>query len=211
MLPNLNVPSLIIMDNAAYHKTKPPGTPIPAKTRKGEAIAFLTSKGVSVDPAMSAWAVKQELRKFIAKNVKSEVEQLAEAAGHRVIWTPPHFSDLQPTELAWAEIKENIGRRYTKDTTLAQVKERLDNEFARLETFEGKVVIRKIINSVDKHVEYHWQKVKREEEMLDAEDIEEDEEIEPINGAGGADEGSREGADDDMESSDDSAEEIAVV
>ena len=59
----------------------------------------------------------------------SRFELLAEAEGHRVLFTPPHHSDLQPIELLWAKLKGNIGRKYDANTTMSILKERLDEEF----------------------------------------------------------------------------------
>lgn len=149
LLPNLTQPSIIIMDNAKYHLSKPPDTPDPIKWKKAEILTFLTERGESVDSNVSAVEAKGLMRRWINSHVKAEVVQLAEAAGHTVLFTPPHYSDLQPIELVWAHIKGNVGRQYSKGTTLAQVKSRLDGEFERLNSEEGNVVIDKIISHVD--------------------------------------------------------------
>lgn len=70
---------------------------------------------------------------WVARNIPFEVVQLAEAEGHRVQFTAPYHSDLQPIELVWALVKGNIGRQYNQQTTLAIVYERLNVEFERLQ------------------------------------------------------------------------------
>ena len=58
-----------------------------------------------------------------------EVLLLGSAKGHRVLFQPPHHSDLQPIELLWAKLKGNIGRKYDSETTMSTLKHRLDKEF----------------------------------------------------------------------------------
>jgi hypothetical protein len=57
---------------------------------------------------------------------------MAEAAGHTIQFTPPHYSDLQPIETIWAIVKGEVGRQYTTDTKFADVRLRLDAAFANL-------------------------------------------------------------------------------
>ncbi len=52
--------------------------------------------------------------------------KLAEAEGHQVIFTPPHYSDLQPIELVWAKINNSIAKQYTNDVTFQDVSDKLE-------------------------------------------------------------------------------------
>ena len=60
---------------------------------------------------------------------KMQCELLAEVGGHKVLFTPPCHSDFQPIELLWVKIKGNIERKYDSNTTMAVLKQRLDEEF----------------------------------------------------------------------------------
>jgi transposase len=40
---------------------------------------------------------------------KTYIILLAEELGHKVLWTPPYHSDLQPVEFVWARVKDNVG------------------------------------------------------------------------------------------------------
>lgn len=194
LLPGLTEPSLIVMDNAAYHKTKPPDTPNPTKMKKAEVQAALTARGVVYSPSMSAVQLKFLLKSAVVDHVKPEVVQAAEAAGHRVIFTPPHYSDLQPIELVWALIKGNVGRQYSEGTKLSDVKSRLDREFAQLQTPQGSLQVGKIIGSVDKHIAKFWAEMQADDtEVGDEVELEEAEsDREPS-----ADEGASDSDDDD--------------
>ena len=87
------------------------------------------------------------MKRWINVNVPIEAVRLAEEAGHKVVFTPPYHSDLQPIELLWARVKGNVGRQYTVGTTLEMVYERLLQEFDNLETPEGEEAIGKMIES----------------------------------------------------------------
>ncbi|OQR85319.1 hypothetical protein ACHHYP_11952 [Achlya hypogyna] len=51
---------------------------------------------------------------------------VAKKDGHNVLFTPPHHSNLQPSELVWGVVKGAVGRQYTEDTTFQDVRVRLD-------------------------------------------------------------------------------------
>lgn len=133
LLPNLKEPSLIIIDNAKYHKVLPEGTPNPWKMKKEECRQYLLNFGYALEPELSALRLKEMVRQHIEKHVPIEVERLSKLYGHQVLFTPPHHSDFQPIELTWARIKGNVGRQYDANTTLQIVYERLMKEFELLE------------------------------------------------------------------------------
>jgi hypothetical protein len=109
-------------------------TPKAYKMKKEQMLQFLQDKEVpEVKPNMSASELRMLVRDWIAKNVLIEVVRLAEEQGHKVVYTAPYHSDLQPMELVWALIKGNVGRQYNENTTLTLVYERLMAEFQRLE------------------------------------------------------------------------------
>ncbi|EGD76267.1 hypothetical protein PTSG_00970 [Salpingoeca rosetta] len=117
LLPNLHQPSLIIMDNAAYHRTLPPDTPVPGRMKKADVIAALRARNLTVSEIDFSCELKDRLKLWVKNHVQPEVVQLAEAQGHKVLFSPPCYSDLNPIELVWALIKGNVGRRYSLDTT----------------------------------------------------------------------------------------------
>jgi transposase len=132
LLPYLLSPSLIMLDNAKYHYAYGPDVPKPAKMKKQQCAEFLASKGVEFDPSMSAVELKQLVKKYIDDNIPIEIIRLATEKGHKVLFTPPYHSDLQPIELVWARIKGNIGRQYNNESTLELVYQHLLAEFESL-------------------------------------------------------------------------------
>jgi hypothetical protein len=97
-----------MLENAAYHCVYGADVPKWHKMKKQECINYLSFKAVIFDPAMSAVEMKQLIKQYITTHVKIEVEHLAEAGGHTVLFTPAYHSDLQPIELVWARVKGNV-------------------------------------------------------------------------------------------------------
>lgn len=137
LMPNLKQPSLIIMDNAGYHKTYPEEYPT-SKSKKADFVEFCTLKAIPFEPTDTVPILREKVKVY-RKTQKMACELIAEANGHRVLFTPPYHSDLQPIELLWAKLKGNIGRKYDTDTTMAILKERLDEEFAAAEDWNESV------------------------------------------------------------------------
>ena len=91
----------------------------------------------------------QRLQKHIEGNIKPIVVAMAEERGHQVVWSPPHHSDLQPMELVWANVKGNVGRQYTKETSSKDVLHRLETAFNNLKT----QTVRGCIRKANKHLD----------------------------------------------------------
>ena len=137
LLPNLTEPSLIIMDNASYHKTPPEGTPAPQKMKKQEVVDYLSRNGIEFPCGATCHLLKSTLKKHIAQTVQAEVVSLAEQRGHKVLFTPPYHSDLQPIELIWAFVKRKVAKMYRKGTSMSDVRSTLEEQFHVLQTDEG--------------------------------------------------------------------------
>ena len=165
LLPNLSRPSMIILDNAAYHKCLPEEFQNISKLRKADILLKLRSTDTVVPEGITAIEARQLLKNWIQGNIKPEIETIAEAEGHCVLFTPPYHSDLQPIELLWAFIKGNIGRSYTVGTTLHDVETKLEEQFRLLRSETGDVLIQCMVESVDKII------AKFSAEILEEEDI----------------------------------------
>jgi transposase len=129
LLPNLKQPSLILMDNAKYHKTYPSSVPKVSQIRKAAIQEYLESKGVAYGAKDTVAILRDIARKTIETMERRECVLLAEEQGHTVMFTPSYHSDIQPIELLWAKVKGQVGRQYDINTTLALVYERLMTAF----------------------------------------------------------------------------------
>ncbi|ETV69167.1 hypothetical protein H257_15122 [Aphanomyces astaci] len=103
--------ALIVMDNASYHKVVPSDTP-KGTWKKQDPLA-----------ACERFGVAESANEY--RSVMVEVVSMAPARGYEVVYKPPYHSDLQPIEYVWAYLKGNVGRQYTTDTTMEDVRARL--------------------------------------------------------------------------------------
>ena len=86
---------------------------------------------------MNEGDTKSILRGKLKPVVESEltkVEQMARDKGHEVLYSPPHYSDLQPIELVWAVAKGEAGRQYDTKTEFSDVLTRIKTTFSNLES-----------------------------------------------------------------------------
>lgn len=122
--------AVIVMDNAKYHKVK---SAVPNRRSKKTALEDACKRyGLVYDEnstKKTLWAV---LGPYIEKHVDYDIVAMAKARGHQVLFTPPHYSDLQPIETVWAIVKSEVGRQYTNKTTFPEVKARLETAFKKL-------------------------------------------------------------------------------
>ncbi|KAG9414469.1 hypothetical protein AC1031_013831 [Aphanomyces cochlioides] len=118
------VNAIIVLDNAKYHKSKPPDTPA-YKDKKKVLQEACDMYGIDYDCDETKPILWSKLKQFIDKEVKPQIVTMAEANGHQVLVTPPHHSDLHPIETIWAIVKGEVGRQYDDRTTFQDVKQRL--------------------------------------------------------------------------------------
>ena len=151
LLPNLpKQPCLIHMDNASYHLVKRDNTPVARALNKTGVIAALRFffDVSQFDENIGVLQLKKLLRDYIA-TVPAECVRRAEKMGHKVIFTPPYHSDLQPIELVWAKVKGDVARSYTAETGMKDVRKGVVDGLAALEQGQSNLVGR-IISHVDK-------------------------------------------------------------
>jgi transposase len=163
MVDNLNEPSLIIMDNAKYHCVYRPEVPQYNKMLKRELQDYLKKKNVTFDKSDTVGILKTKAKKYIEDNEVWEVVYYANSRGHKVVWTPPGYSNLQPIELLWARLKGNVGCQYEDGTTLRLVHNRLLCKVERMNTEEGKDYINRIIEKCYKKSYNIWQQINSDE------------------------------------------------
>ena len=145
MLPNLTQKSVIILDNASHHKKRFGCDKSVGLMKKAEVISKLQQHRTPIDENITAAGAKTIPREHYQWNVPYEIVYMANQKGHVVLFTTPHYSDLQPIEYLWAHIKSGVGRQYSNTTTMTDVKERLDSEFNSLFSEQGQELIIRII------------------------------------------------------------------
>lgn len=124
LLPSLEEPSVIIMDNAPYHSAlleKVPNT----SWNKCDIQEWLSKRNV---PFFNH-EFKAELLERVApfkKEKKYELDELALQFGHQVVRLPPYHCQYNPIELVWAQVKREVAEK-NKTFKLCDV-ERLTSE-----------------------------------------------------------------------------------
>lgn len=104
LLPNLEEPSLIVMDNAPYHsmeKNKMPNS----SWRVGDIKEWLANQGVAYEEDM----FKRELLSLVKNKIHKKiyiVDEIIREHGHEVLRLPPYHCDFNAIEMVWAEAKD---------------------------------------------------------------------------------------------------------
>ena len=198
LLPGLKQPSLIMMDNAKYHLVYGSHVPKVGKLKKTELQAYLQQKGVEYGPSSTAVQLRKLAKDWVNANEKPEIFRLAEEQGHEVLLTPPYHSDLQPIELVWARIKGNVGRQYSKESTLDLVYQRLVHEFDMLDSNEARGKLNSMIEKCATVALDFYNKMEEEDDTAE----EEEDEAIGIIGVGG--DGDTSASEDDLDPLEDS-------
>ncbi|RHX97743.1 hypothetical protein DYB28_003285 [Aphanomyces astaci] len=105
--------AVFVMDNAKYHKGKPLTTPKGSWKKADLYQACLKYDIRDVSPTDLKAAMWARLKKYIDEHIYPVVVQMAQARGHHIVYAAPGFSELQPIELIWANVKGTVGRAYT--------------------------------------------------------------------------------------------------
>ncbi|XP_031338217.1 uncharacterized protein LOC116178950 [Photinus pyralis] len=109
LIPNLDEPSLIIMDNASYHSGLVEKSPNQCWT-KMSLIKWLTSRDITFAPTMMQDQIWEEVKNHIPPKL-FRLNELALQHGHRVLGLPPYHCEYNPIEMVWSECKRHYDAR----------------------------------------------------------------------------------------------------
>ena len=105
VIPFLKPRSIIILDNARYHKRYPVNTFKPTMAaNKAQLQDYISSQDESICIQKS----KKELIEIsidFFKKTKNEIQEIAESHGHTVLYLPPYHPELNPIEYTWSYVK----------------------------------------------------------------------------------------------------------
>lgn len=129
LLPNIPPKSIIVMDNASYHNVLA-ATSAPTETcSKERMLQWLERNKIVCSPD----CLKVELVEILAKVAPEPtyaIDEIAEEHGHKVLRTPPYHPELQPIEICWGVLKNEIARNC--DFTMRNLEIQLENAFAKV-------------------------------------------------------------------------------
>ena len=114
LIPAAPAESVIVMDNAPYHSRRLPESVAPTSAaRKADIQAWLRRKKIPFPEN----ALKPELYSLVKKHKGEPVyavdEMIKAAKGLQVLRLPPYHCELNPIEMLWGIVKNDVGRRNT--------------------------------------------------------------------------------------------------
>jgi hypothetical protein len=131
------------MDDTKLHMSSPGGCPSVNSLNKQRLREFLFSKSIAFAPSDPAVTLRLKAKEWERSNVRPAIVEVAERLGHKVVFVPVSYSDLQPLESIWNHIKARIGLGAPKNMTLSQLGEKLIEEVGLIEqapAFIGKAI-----------------------------------------------------------------------
>ncbi len=141
LLPNIPKRSLIIMDNAPYHKILSEHSPPNHQSSKKKIRDWLEQNKVYCRED----CLKPELVEVLVKMAPEPVyavDEIAAAHGHKVLRTPPYHPELQPIETCWGVVKNYMARHC--DFTMKNLTKQLDSGFDSVSAKTCKKIIAKV-------------------------------------------------------------------
>jgi len=147
LLPNIPPNSIIVMDNASYHKPLTEDS-APISTSSKEKIRSWLEKN---DIPCRDDCLKVELINMLNKIVPNPtyvIDKIAERNGHKVLRTPPYHPELQPIEICWGVVKNEIARNC--NFTMENLTNQLEESFKKVTAETCKKIIKKIRGVEDK-------------------------------------------------------------
>jgi hypothetical protein len=147
LIPNIPKNSIIVFDNASYHSVLSDNSAPTRKCSKTRIISWLEKNKFICNPD----CLKAELIELLDKHAPEPtyfVDEIAQKQGHEVIRTPPYHPELQPIEICWGVIKNEIGRKC--DFTMSNLEVQLEKAFSKVTEKTCSKIIKKIRDIEDK-------------------------------------------------------------
>ncbi|HIE03069.1 MAG TPA: hypothetical protein EYP59_22770, partial [Thiotrichaceae bacterium] len=132
LLPNIPQESFIIMDNAPYHNVLAEySAPTPSCSKKKIYNWLEANKIPCKDDCLKVELV--EILRKISPEPTYEIDVIARESGHEVIRTPPYHPELQPIEVCWAVLKNEVARNcdFTMDNLMNQLEKAFEKVTAK--------------------------------------------------------------------------------
>nr|XP_046471014.1 uncharacterized protein LOC124213606 [Neodiprion pinetum] len=150
LMPNLPPNSVVIVDNASYHNKQSELAPT-SNTKKSDMQKWLRDRDIQYRENM----LKPELYNLIKLNKdlhkKFSVDNILAENNHSVLRLPPYHPDLNPIEMAWANIKGYVS---SKNVTwnFEKVKELVNEKVAAMGPSEWAKLCKKVKEIEDEYI-----------------------------------------------------------
>lgn len=113
VIPALDRPSCLVMDNASYHNSLALEGNVPtSSTNKTDIKVWLTKENIH----FNEMSLKSELLNLVRNaNRKKifQIDNILHENGHICLRLPPYHSHLNPIELVWAKVKGQVASQNT--------------------------------------------------------------------------------------------------
>ena len=106
---------ILCMDNAQYHKPRPPGYICVSRMRKADLLQAMQQYHLTPEKT-TCKVMKLALRAHLMQNsdkTPSITHELMYKHGHKLLWTPPFEPGPQPIERIWGQVKGCVARMYS--------------------------------------------------------------------------------------------------
>ena len=147
LIPKIPPNSMIIMDNASYHKALTEDSAPIATSSKEKMRSWLEKNDIPCRDDCLKVELTAMLNK-IAPNPTYIIDEIADRNGHIVLRTPPYHPELQPIEICWGVVKNEVGRNC--NFTMQNLENQLEEAFKKVTSETCDKIIRKIRQVEDK-------------------------------------------------------------
>ena len=167
LLPSLDDAKMtncvIVFDLASVHLRIAGGKSLAEIVRtKASAIAYLRARGEVVDESLYKREITDLVRRKVRRE-KTQLQVLADANHHRVVYLPAHHPSLNPIEYVWSIVKRRLAREYCRARSFELVCRQTADILANFE----RDMLLKFVGKVKKE-EHHY--VQLEVQILQRED-----------------------------------------
>lgn len=141
LIPNIPDNSLIVMDNASYHNILSSHSTPTSTSSKKKIRDWLEKNNIACrEDCLKAEMV--EILKKIASVPIYIIDEIADEYGHEVIRTPPYHPELQPIEICWGVVKNDMARNC--DFTMNNLTCQLEKSLSRVTATTCAGIIEKV-------------------------------------------------------------------
>jgi transposase len=148
LIPNLNQPSVIVMDNASYHTVQNNKVPT-TQIRKAEIQEWLDSRGINYNN----YFTKAELLCLVNKNKPEPLyvaDEILKQYGHEILRLPPYHCDLNPIELIWSSAKRMVAKKNINLSAM-ETEALIKSSFGRITAEDWKTMVDHVIKVENKY------------------------------------------------------------
>ena len=113
LIPSLDRPSCLVMDNASYHNVVEEQDRIPTSSSTKDTMKmWLKKESIPFKDTQ----LKPELFSLVKQTKKTKtfgIDKIIQSHGHTCLRLPPYHSHLNPIELVWAKVKGQVASENT--------------------------------------------------------------------------------------------------